>query len=90
VSETVRGADGARLGRVEIRTRESGVARSAWRLSVSSDREEGAITLLEIGSSAVYRGDGAFLGWSQARLEEEYRRHLPESPGPDPDPGQFG
>jgi hypothetical protein len=90
VSEAARDPDRARLERIAIRTRESGVTLAAWRLGISPDRGAGAITLVEIGSSSVYRGDGAFLGWSQARLEAEYRRLLPQGSGPEPDPGQFG
>jgi hypothetical protein len=79
----------ARLERVAIRTRESGVTLSAWRL-VPVDRGGGTITLVELGARSVYRGDGAFLGWAHAELEAEYRRLLPKGPDPDPDPGQFG
>ena len=77
------------LERVATRTRESEVTLSAWRL-VAPGRGDGAITLVEIGGRSVYRGEGAFLGRSQAELEAEYKRLLPQPPDPLPDPGQFG
>ena len=79
------------LERSAIRTRESGVTLSAWRLSVSSSRGSGTIDRVDGSDGRVlYRGTGVFLGWSQVDLASTYRRLLPEGPGPDPDPGQFG
>jgi uncharacterized damage-inducible protein DinB len=59
------------LHRVPIRARESGVTHSAWQMVVDSPNGPGTITLLDSGS---YRGDGAFLGWSQEQLREMYER----------------
>jgi hypothetical protein len=62
------------LERVPARRRESGVTASAWRLEVISDQGAGSIVLVE-GSEprSCFRGDGIFLGWSQARLLEVYQ-----------------
>jgi len=57
------------LHRVSIRARESGVTHSAWQMIVESPSGPGTITLLDAGH---YRGDGAFLGWSQEQLAEMY------------------
>lgn len=79
------------LVRSAIRTRESVVILSAWRLVLRSAQGEGTIDLVETGNgTAFYRGAGLFLGWPQADLESVYRRSRPAAPGPEPDPGQFG
>jgi hypothetical protein len=57
------------LERVPVRTRESGVTQSAWRMAIDSDSGTGTITLLDFGpGKSLYRGDGAFLGWPQEQL----------------------
>ena len=71
------------LDRFPIRTRESAVTLSAWRLSVACDEGEGAI--VRVDSSAeerFYRGEGIFLGWSEERLASAYEvlRPVPEEP----------
>ena len=53
------------MERVPIRTRESNVTRSAWRMEVDCDEGAGAITFVD---DALYRGEGLFLGWSQDDL----------------------
>jgi len=53
------------MERVPVRTRESNVTRSAWRMEVQCDEGAGAITFLD---DSVYRGDGLFLGMSQEEL----------------------
>jgi len=53
------------MERVPIRTRESNVTRSAWRMEVQCDEGAGAITFVD---DAFYRGAGHFLGWSQEDL----------------------
>ena len=58
------------LQRVPVRARESGVIQSAWQMAIDSPNGVGTITLLDAG---FYRGDGAFLGWSQQQLGELYR-----------------
>ena len=79
------------LERVPIRARESGVTLSAWRLAVSSDGGDGAITLVEIpGGDPVYRGDGIFLGWSQDRLSAAYQAVAPRDEAALPDTLQLG
>ena len=62
------------LERVAIRLRESGVTASTWRLEVASDQGAGGIVLVELSEQrSCFRGDGIFLGWSEARLAEAYR-----------------
>ena len=57
------------MERVPIRTRESNVTRSAWRMEVSCGEGNGAIVLVD---DSVYRGEGLFLGWSQEDLAAAY------------------
>ena len=79
------------LERFAIRTRESSVTRSAWRLSVTSAQGEGAIVVLELSSGeTLYRGEGVFLGWPQERLEPAYRALLPRPDEPTFEIGQLG
>lgn len=78
------------LERIAIRTRESTVTRSAWRLRVADGRGSGAILRVESDDGSIFRGEGAFLGWAQERLATEYGRLLPKGGPPEPDPGQFG
>jgi len=76
--EPVPGLTNARaltLDRMPIRTRESGVTLSAWRLSAESDQGRGAIVLVEAGSGSGevwYRGEGIFLGWTVENLRAAY------------------
>jgi hypothetical protein len=58
------------LERVPIRTRESNVTRSAWRMEVDCDAGRGAITFID---DSFYRGDGIFLGWPQDELAAAYQ-----------------
>lgn len=68
--------------RVAVRTRESNVTLSAWRVELAAPR--GAIVMLEIGDRSVFRGEGTLLGWTQERLAETWRAALPpEDPPPD-------
>jgi hypothetical protein len=57
------------MERVQIRTRESNVTRSAWRMEVQCDEGLGTITLVD---DAFYRGEGLFLGWPQEELAGAY------------------
>ncbi|HEX9147740.1 MAG TPA: hypothetical protein VF958_01135 [Thermoanaerobaculia bacterium] len=71
------------LRRAPIRTRESGVTLSGWRLSVESDEGEGAIVLVEAATGEPwYRGEGVFLGWSPEALKTAYEalRPRPDEP----------
>jgi hypothetical protein len=62
------------LERVSVRRRESGVTASAWRLKVVSDQGGGSIVLVEVSEQrSCFRGDGIFLGWSEAHLSEAYQ-----------------
>ncbi|HXH41577.1 MAG TPA: hypothetical protein VNN08_23315 [Thermoanaerobaculia bacterium] len=71
------------LERASIRTRESGVTHSAWRMEIDSDAGSGTITLVDAaGAAPLYRGDGLFLGWSQEQLSATYQRLL----APDTEP----
>ena len=80
----------ADVERIAIRTRESGVTLAGWRLATSTATGAGSITRIEAQGGPYYRGEGAFLGWSQERLAAEYQRHLPEPEDPMPDSVQFG
>jgi len=57
------------MERVPIRTRESNVTRSAWRMEVQCDEGSGAITFVD---DAFYRSDGLFFGWPQEELAAAY------------------
>jgi hypothetical protein len=73
-------ARGLALDRMPIRTRESGVTLSGWRLSAGSDQGEGAIVLVEAGAGeAWYRGEGVFLGWTAENLRAAYEALRPQS-----------
>jgi hypothetical protein len=77
--------------RTSIRTRTSNVTLSAWRLEIVSDQGNAAIVLVEgEAERALYRGEGALLGWSQERLAAAYRALLPGSDGPDLETPQLG
>lgn len=79
------------LRRAPIRTRESGVTLSGWRLSVESDEGEGAIVLVEASTGEPwYRGEGVFLGWSPEALRTAYEALRPRSEEPAFDAGQLG
>ena len=68
------------MERVQIRTRESNVTRSAWRMEVACDEGAGAITLVD---DTIYRGEGLFLGWPQEELAAAYagaQKHDDEPP----------
>jgi hypothetical protein len=70
-------AVGQPLSRVPVRTREGQVTLSAWRLEVTAVEGPGGIVRLDAAGAPVFRGDGVFLGWEQARLAEAYQRLLP-------------
>jgi len=71
------------LDRLPIRTRESGVTLAAWRLSVRAEEGEGSIARIEPeAGDAVFRGDGLFLGWDQARLRGAYDALKPRDESP--------
>ncbi len=68
------------LGRSPIRTRESLVTRSAWRLRAVATEGEGMISLIELSPTvSLYRGEGVFLGWTADRLQSAYRTLLPRA-----------
>ncbi len=69
--------------RIPIRTRESAVTLSAWRVQF----ERGAVVLVEINGRPIYRGEGALLGLSQERLGEIWQSSLPQvAPEPENPP----
>jgi hypothetical protein len=70
--------------RIHIRTRESGVTLSAWRVSL--DAPPGAVVLVEINGQPVYRGEGELLGAGQASLAEVWRAALPPDEPPENNP----
>ena len=73
--------------RVHIRTRESGVTLSAWRIEL--DSPPGAVVLVEAPGRSFYRGEGSLLGWPQEKLAEMWKACLPETE-PEPDMPQLG
>ncbi|MGE5345034.1 MAG: hypothetical protein ACM3JH_03685 [Acidithiobacillales bacterium] len=78
-----RGARREELARVPIRLRGGTVTLSAWRLHVESEEGPGAITLVEEGADdRFFRGDGAFLGWTQDDLKGAWDQlsRTPEEP----------
>ena len=73
-------ARAASLERFPVRTRESSVTLSAWRLSVEFAEGPGAIVLAEVSpEEGVFRGEGIFLGWPQERLAQAYTALRPEA-----------
>jgi uncharacterized damage-inducible protein DinB len=68
------------LQRTPIRLRENAATVSAWQLIVDTERGNGTITLIDVTGRPVYRGDGAYFGWSQEQLAAEYQR-LNKPPG---------
>jgi len=50
--------------------REGEAILSAWQMVIDSPQGAGTITLLDSG---FFRGDGAFLGWSQEQLAKLYQ-----------------
>jgi hypothetical protein len=79
------------LERVPIRTRESGVTVSAWRLSASAGQGDGSIFSIEASDGGVFwRGEGIFLGWPAERLARAYAKLLPRSEEPPLDLNQLG
>ncbi|MDQ2979759.1 MAG: hypothetical protein M3R62_11110 [Acidobacteriota bacterium] len=79
------------LERHPIRTRESGVTLSAWRLSVRAEEGEGSILRLESpAAEPLLRGDGLFLGWDQPRLRAAYEALEPRDDSPPFETQQLG
>jgi hypothetical protein len=82
-SEAVPGATNARmlsLERFPIRTREGTATFSGWRLCVACEEGEGAIVRVDASASErFHRGEGVFLGWSEARLAAAYDLLRPAS-----------
>ncbi|MEP6994499.1 MAG: hypothetical protein ABI968_08270 [Acidobacteriota bacterium] len=79
------------LERFAVRTRDSAVTRSAWRLAVGCEQGDGAIILVEGAPAETFlRGEGIFLGWSPERLGMAYRALLPRSPSPGFELNQLG
>jgi hypothetical protein len=75
-----------------IRTRESGITRSGWRLTVESVEGMGSIVVVEADDLTHYRGEGVFLGWARERLEAAYQALLAERDAGEERPifGQLG
>jgi hypothetical protein len=88
----LRGLTAVRNGnpeRTPVRTRESGVTQSAWRLDVETGQGAGWIVRLD-GSGTMYRGDGVFLGWSQEHLGAAWDVLRPVVAETEPEPPQLG
>jgi len=80
----------APLERVPIRTRESGVTLSAWRLLATAREGSGTMVRVETGAGSLYRGEGWFLGWTQEALAEAWAALLPPTPRDTIDLPQLG
>lgn len=79
------------MERVNVRSRESQVTQSAWKLEVTSPKGAGAILVVEVSPQEThYRGEGLFLGWSQERLAGAYRALAPKTDDTDPEMPQLG
>jgi hypothetical protein len=79
------------LERFPIRTRDIEATASAWRMEIESDAGRGAIMLVDLpGGQAVYRGEGAFLGWPQDRLAATFARLRPTPEEPPFEMQQLG
>ncbi len=86
-----RAVETAELGRIPVRQRLGMVTLSAWRLFVTSDEGPGSIVLIESGDDdRFYRGEGVFLGWSQADLAAAWEALLPRPAPPEEPPLQLG
>ena len=68
------------LERVPIRTRESGVTLSAWKLVASAPEGAGTLVRVETSGGSFYRGEGWFLGWTQEALTAAWVQLLPPAP----------
>ena len=66
--------------RVPIRTRESGVTLSAWKMAATAPEGAGTLVRLEVASGNFFRGDGWFLGWTQEQLSAAWTALLPPAP----------
>jgi hypothetical protein len=66
--------------RVPIRTRETGVTLSAWKMAATAQEGAGALVRVEAPSGSVFRGEGWFLGWSQEQLSAAWTALLPPAP----------
>jgi len=75
------------LERTPIRTRESGVTISAWRMTIQTNVGPGSITLLDSGA---YRGEGPFMGWAQEQMRELYATLATQGDPPQNDLQQWG
>jgi hypothetical protein len=56
--------------------------KGAWRMQISCERGEGAISLADAGQQTSYRGDGVFSTWSQGDLSAMYESLIPKDGGP--------
>jgi hypothetical protein len=71
------------LERFPIHTRDTEATQSAWRMEIESDAGRGAIMLIDLSEGqAIYRGEGAFLGWPQDRLAAVFNRLRATPDGP--------
>ena len=75
------------LERTPVRTRGSNVTTSAWRMTIDARDGRGTITLID---STAFRGEGAFLGWSQDALRDTYQKLATQDDSPQPDLQQWG
>ena len=79
------------LERFAIRTRDTEATQSAWRMEIESDAGRGAIMLVDLpGGQAVFRGEGALLGWTQEQLAEAFHRLRPTPDEPPLELQQLG
>jgi hypothetical protein len=55
--------------------------RGAWRMQISCERGDGAISLADTSEQKSYRGDGLFATWSQDDLRAMYQMLIPKESG---------
>ena len=83
---TMRSLSASRSG-----TRDTEATQSAWRMEIESDAGRGAIMLVDLpGGQAVFRGEGALLGWTQDQLAEAFHKLRPTPDEPPLELQQLG
>jgi hypothetical protein len=68
------------MDRVPVRSADSFVTLSGWRMDISSDRGAGAITSFERPQGTCYVGDGVLAAWPAEDLARAYTQLTPDPP----------
>lgn len=78
---------GTRLARVAARARGLAHTFSAWALSVETAQGPGRIVRIELTEeTALWRGDGVFLGWRPEQLQAAWDALRAAEPEPEANP----